>query len=106
MLSVFADQDVPLELADAITNETGGNPFFVRELVAHLMEEGILFRDTDGRLATHLTIEAIDIPSNVKLLLERRVARLSADARTLLHAAAVFGRAFRFDVSARAAELA
>ena len=36
-------------LAHALYNETGGNPFFVGELLRHLAETGVIAQQDDGR---------------------------------------------------------
>jgi predicted ATPase len=38
-----------IELAHAVRRETGGNPFFVSEMLAHLAESGWIYRDSGGR---------------------------------------------------------
>src|SRR5262249_26142282 len=44
LLETVADQQVPPALVSAITQETSGNPFFIREVLLHLVEEGTLLR--------------------------------------------------------------
>jgi eukaryotic-like serine/threonine-protein kinase len=69
-----------------IHEQTGGNPFFVGELVRLIaVEGGGLER---GRL------DLGEIPSGVRGAVARRVGRLDAATRETLHAAAVLGRRF------------
>jgi hypothetical protein len=44
LLEAVADQKVPDALVAAITAETSGNPFFIREVLLHLVEEGKIVR--------------------------------------------------------------
>ena len=44
LLETIADQEVPDALVAAISAETSGNPFFIREVLLHLVEEGKIFR--------------------------------------------------------------
>jgi DNA-binding SARP family transcriptional activator len=64
--------------AQTIAERTGGNPFFIRETAR-------LF-DSEGALAA-----ASDVPAGVRDVLERRIARLPATARTILRQASVLG---------------
>src|SRR5262249_56276388 len=48
LLQLIADQNVPQELVTAITRETSGNPFFIRELLLHLVEEPTLVNERVG----------------------------------------------------------
>src|SRR5262249_13672571 len=42
LLEAVSDQDVPQPLVDTIVRETSGNPFFIREVLLHLVETGTL----------------------------------------------------------------
>lgn len=68
---------------------SGGNPFLVKELVATLVQEGLV--RVDGGVAQ---LAANRLPSGFVQAVSRRLAHLSDDARRLLEAGAVFGRAF------------
>ena len=87
-----------------ITAETSGNPFFIREVLLHLVEEGKIVR-REGQWTANLTVEEMGIPHGVRQVIQRRLARLSETANRLLRAAAGFTGSFRFDVAARVAEL-
>jgi tetratricopeptide (TPR) repeat protein len=95
MLAGLSRLDPPDYLVDAIFDETQGNPFFVEEVFSHLAEEGKIF-DSNGNFNTRLQIDELFVPDNVRLVLGRRLARLSDDAREVLSAASVIGRSFSF----------
>jgi class 3 adenylate cyclase len=85
--------------ARALHSETHGNPFFIEEILLHLVESGRLFQDERGRWRSNVrTIEALDIPDGIREAVERRVARLSDDADIALAQAAVLGPDFSYDV--------
>jgi hypothetical protein len=91
VIAELADDDVPPEFVAALTAETNGNPFFVREVVQHLLDEGVV---GDGGRWAPASLERLDIPDGVREIIDRRVARLSPDANQLLRVAAGFERGF------------
>ena len=80
-------------LALAIHDETDGNPFFVREVLRHLVETGGI-AERDGRWGVTMDIERLGIPEGVRDVVGRRLSRLSDLANQVLTAAAVIGTAF------------
>ena len=106
LLVGLAAHDVPAALVAAVSAETEGNPFFIREILLHLVEEGRLQRGDDGRWSTRSGVAELGIPEGVRQVIGRRLSRLSPEANRLLAAASGFGGAFRFDVAAGAADLA
>jgi predicted ATPase len=104
LLESLAEQEVPQSLVDIITRETSGNPFFIREVLLHLVETGTLVRK-DGRWTAITPVEATGIPDTVKQVVERRLVRLSDAARRLLDVAAAFTETVPFEVARRVAGL-
>src|SRR5262250_1565167 len=51
LVATIADQKVPETVVAAITRETSGNPFFIRQVLLHLVEEGTLVGE-GGRWST------------------------------------------------------
>ena len=88
------------ELAHALAVQTAGNPFFLRELVAHLTETGAIFtrgeRPTDG-----VTTAQLELPKGLRQVIGQRVARLSAATGRALSVAAVAGTTFSFSLLER-----
>jgi predicted ATPase/class 3 adenylate cyclase len=97
MLRALSGQQPPDMLVQALYEETEGNPFFVEEVLHHLTEEGRLF-DDQGRWRTHLDVGELDVPRGVRLVVERRLQRVSEDSRRVLTAAAVIGRGFSYEL--------
>jgi len=93
MLAALAGQSPPAPLVNAIFEETDGNPFFVEEVFRYLAEEGKLF-DESGRWLPGLRVASLQVPASVRLVLGRRMHRLSKDAQRVLTTAAVIGRSF------------
>jgi class 3 adenylate cyclase/tetratricopeptide (TPR) repeat protein len=91
-------------LAAQIRARTGGNPFFIEEVVQSLVEAGAL---EGARGAYHLVgqVAKVAIPSNVQAVLAARIDRLPEREKQVLHTAAVIGREFTAPILRRVAEL-
>lgn len=78
------------ELAKRISDEAGGNPFFVKELLRHLAETGVI-REDGERWASDVDLSRVTLPTSVVDVLGRRLDRLTEQARRALTVAAVAG---------------
>jgi class 3 adenylate cyclase len=105
LLDTIADQDVGPALTQAIVAETNGNPFFIREILIHLVEGGKLRRDGDGWTTSVRTVADFGIPEGIRDVIGRRLARLSSEANRLLSSASAFTGPFEFGVVASVAGL-
>ncbi|GAC1517501.1 MAG: BTAD domain-containing putative transcriptional regulator [Acidimicrobiales bacterium] len=74
-----------LRLAGQIHDETGGNPFFVSQLVRHVFEAG-----ADGPLTVG-EVGLFQLPDGVRDVIRRRIDRLSVSTQQVLRVAAVIG---------------
>ena len=89
-------------LAGMVSAETEGNPFFIGEVLAHLVESGALVQH-DGRWqGDQSLIEQIGLPEGIREVVGRRLADLPEATNELLRAAAVVGPAFDAAVVASA----
>ncbi|HYB12525.1 MAG TPA: AAA family ATPase [Myxococcota bacterium] len=104
LFETIAQREVPANFVEAITAETGGNPFFLREVLLHLLEEGKLESEA-GRFASRFSIEEMGIPESVRQVIGRRLSRLSEEANRLLTTASGCSGSFRFEVAAAVAGL-
>jgi class 3 adenylate cyclase len=86
-------------LAEALSSETAGNPFFVGEIVRHLVESGALVV-RDGRWTSDLTLDAVGLPEGVREVVGRRISHLDDESQRLLSVAAVIGHEFSLPVLA------
>ncbi len=87
----------PPGLANAVQEQTDGNPFFVGEVVRLLASEGKLTRG--GSVAD------LQIPQGVREVVGRRLDRLSERTNEALRVAAVIGRDFEEELVWRVADL-
>jgi len=93
LLEAMSGHPAPSSFARVVFRETEGNPFFVEEVFQHLAEEGHLFA-SDGSWRTDLHVDTLDVPEGVRLVIGRRLERLSEAARRILTTGAVVGRVF------------
>jgi DNA-binding SARP family transcriptional activator len=98
-----AGAPVSPSLATAVAAHTGGNPFFAKEVIRHLLEERALAEDGSGALEASLPLVAV--PEGVRQVIARRCARLPHRANRLAEAASGFAGPFLFPVAAVAAGL-
>lgn len=97
MLAKLAGSEPPGDIAAAIYEETDGNAFFVEEVFRHLSEEGRLL-DATGAWRTDLSIDELEVPEGVRLVIARRLERLQESTVKALTTAAVIGRVFSFEL--------
>ncbi len=83
------------DLAGRIASKSGGNPFFVFEILRSLRESGHLTQTADGAWRIVGRATAVDIPSTVKDLVAARLGALAEQDREVLEVAACHG--FEFD---------
>ena len=80
-------------LAEDIHARTGGNPFFIEEVVQGLIESRHL-EGTHGAYRLVTPIERLDVPPSVQALLASRIDRLAEREKQVLQTAAVIGKEF------------
>jgi class 3 adenylate cyclase len=105
LLESLTDADVPEAWTTTLARETRGNPFFLREVVLHLAEEGALGRE-GGAWRTVADLDGSGLPETVRQVIERRLGRLSSSAVALLRVAAAFTGSAPFDIARRVAGVA
>jgi tetratricopeptide (TPR) repeat protein len=98
---LLAIAEIPVRLRASILEKSGGNPFFIEEVVRGLIDSRAVVseeRTVDG--ASHrywrAASEAADIaiPDNLQALLASRLDRLEEETRGTLQMASVIGRSF------------
>lgn len=76
-------------LAARLHGHGGGSPFYIIELVSALADDGTLAPTEHGAWRLTARDSRLPLPSGLRDLVTRRLARLSSSARTALEAAAV-----------------
>jgi predicted ATPase len=78
MISAWLGRAPPTHFAHALHRETEGNPFFIEEVLRHLIEAGASDPTEWDRLAS---FTELGIPDGVREPIERRLSALSPEAR-------------------------
>lgn len=87
-------QDVR-ELTRQILSRTGGNPFFINEVIDSLVDQGIIQESgEDSRLHWIRNNAPIQIPTTVEALLATRIDQLPNEAKQCLLHASILGMRF------------
>ena len=76
-----------------IAQAAEGNPLFVEEMLAMLIDDGLLVR-VDGQWHASDELAAVPIPPTIQALLAARLDRLNGDERAAIERAAVEGKVF------------
>lgn len=85
--------DLPGSLRERIVERADGNPFFVEEIIRHLIDQERIVPTADGWQADG-SLADVDIPDTIQSVLAARIDLLGAEEKRTLQAAAVVGRVF------------
>src|SRR6201999_2301347 len=78
-----------LAFLQALYRETEGNPFFIEEIVRHLVDSGVRSHEAGAG-----ELERFGLPDDVRDVISRRLERLDPSTIEWLRVAAVIGRDF------------
>jgi len=93
LLDELLGVELPASLREVVVGRAEGNPFFVEELVATLIDMRVLRRGNGGWSVGELPSD-FQVPDSVQAVLAARIDLLPADEKAALQAAAVIGRIF------------
>lgn len=89
----LAKGKLPTAVRAAIIKRTGGNPFFIEEVIRSFIDEGVV-EFKDGKLKVTAQLNSVVIPETIQDVLMTRIDRLDEITRALLKEASVIGRYF------------
>ncbi|MGD8521781.1 MAG: adenylate/guanylate cyclase domain-containing protein [Desulfobacterales bacterium] len=93
--NILHGMDLETGVEHKIIEKTGGNPFFIEEIVRELVERGDLVKLGD-QYVSERPIDQVEIPNTVQGVLAARMDRLSEDLKRTMQVASVIGRDFAF----------
>jgi tetratricopeptide (TPR) repeat protein len=97
VVSMLGVDELPDAFVDLVAEATGGNPFFVEELMRALIEHGHVFID-EGAWAADTSIETLPIPERIDEVFLRRLRLVGDDGRRLLELLATHGKPLEAEV--------
>jgi class 3 adenylate cyclase/tetratricopeptide (TPR) repeat protein len=90
----------PSKIKDLIIKQTGGNPFFIEEIIQSFKDEGVIgFKDE--KMVITEKIDHVVIPETINEVLMTRIDRLDENTKSLLKTASVIGRSFYYRILAQ-----
>jgi tetratricopeptide (TPR) repeat protein len=102
--SLLGEADLPPDFRGRVSQAAEGNPLFVEELLAKLIDDGFLQRTAAGWACVG-DLRDLSMPPSIQALLAARLDGLSADERAVIERGAVEGKTFhRGAVAALASE--
>ena len=87
------ESDFPPAVGDLVVSRAEGNPFFLEELLATLVDRGVLTRQNGSWVLANRPDE-IELPDTVQAVLAARIDLLPNVEKRALQTAAVIGRVF------------
>ncbi|MCK9898837.1 AAA family ATPase [Frankia sp. Cpl3] len=94
--TLMGSDDLDPALVSRITTSAAGNPLFVEQMVAALVDDGLLRREGSRWIATG-SLRGVTVPPTISALLAARLDRLDPPERQVLERAAVVGERFYLD---------
>lgn len=88
---------LPEKLSEEILDKSGGNPFFLEEVLRSLIERGVLTKSERGWEVSAL-VETLHVPDTLQGVLLSRLDRLPEESKRVIQKAAVIGRVFFYRI--------
>jgi class 3 adenylate cyclase/tetratricopeptide (TPR) repeat protein len=91
--NLLGSEGLPARARSRILEAAEGNPLFVEEMLAMLVDDGLL-RDEDGQWVASDEVARVAVPPTIQLLLAARLDRLDSEERAVAERASVEGKVF------------
>lgn len=86
-------EGIPNEIISQIILRSGGNPFFIEEIIRFFIDFGYFKLKDSGYIAID-DLDNVTVPNSINEVIMARVDSLDINAKTLLRIASVIGRSF------------
>jgi tetratricopeptide (TPR) repeat protein len=96
---LLGTEEVPRAVTEAIAGTAEGNPLFVEELLAMLIDDGLLVRENE-HWSSSPDLARVAVPPTVQALLAARLEHLGESERRVLEGASVVGEVFEWSAVA------
>jgi predicted ATPase/class 3 adenylate cyclase len=102
--ALLESQELPPELLSLVRERAEGNPLFVEEVTAALLEHGTIARERGG--LRWAGTAATEVPATIQDIIRARIDRLEEPVKRTVQTAAVIGREFGLRLLSRISEMA
>ena len=93
--SMLGLEELPTSLTERVQRTTGGNAFFVQELIRSLAEDGVVLQRTvAGWQVDRAALQEARLPESIRQVVWRRVGHLPVETQQVLQWAAIVGPMF------------
>jgi eukaryotic-like serine/threonine-protein kinase len=96
-------EEIPIELLRDVTNKCGGNPLYIEEYLASLVESGAIEFERE-QIAYRSDVADIHVPKTLRGIVSSRIGKLSPVARYIIQVASLVGEQFNTDLVTAAAK--
>jgi DNA-binding winged helix-turn-helix (wHTH) protein len=106
LAAVSTSMHLPAGLADLVYWHSEGNPLFMRTVLEHLTQRGLISQEAESWcLRVPLEDIALEVPESLRQMIDTQIARLVPEEQRMLEVASVAGMVFTPGVIAAAAHL-
>src|SRR5262249_5311019 len=104
LTAASASARLPEGLAGLVSRHSGGNPLFMRAVLDHLTQQGLLVREADAwDLRVPIADIALGVPESLRQMIDAQIERLRPEEQQTLEVASVVGAVFTASIGAVAA---
>lgn len=97
--NLLDEKDIPPNIIHYVVQKSGGNPFFIEELINSMLQLNIItFDENQGKYNTVYNIDKVNVPDSLRGIISARIDMLSEDLKDVLKLASVIGRIFFYRV--------
>jgi len=101
--NILGKASIQPDVEKKLIEKTGGNPFFVEEMVRELVDRRFLVKKGDQYISDR-AMGPLEIPATIQGVLAARMDRLSEDLKRTMQTASVIGRDFTLPLLKRVME--
>jgi class 3 adenylate cyclase/tetratricopeptide (TPR) repeat protein len=91
--NLLGEAEFPADVAERIVETAVGNPLFVEQMLATIIDDGRLVREDEQWIVAG-DLSEVTVPASIQALLASRLDRLTPEERSVLEAASVIGQEF------------
>lgn len=99
LLESLFGQEVSTEFAEAIYDDTEGNPFYIEEVSKGLIDSGDLYYEEERWQRPEMS--EFEVPRSIRVTIQGRIAQLPDSVQETLRLASMIGRSFDYGLLLR-----